>query len=95
MRVADLVQALQLFARPGAAVLPHELGRVPVRHVALEALLALEEHLALVAPEQAHVVHLNKAHIKHQNKAHVLHVMHLNKAHVMHINKAHIIHLNI
>jgi hypothetical protein len=56
-----LIESLQLFAGLGPAVMADQFGRVPIRHVALEAFLTLEEDLALVAPKQADIVHLPKA----------------------------------
>ena len=54
----DLVESLHLLLGPDLAVCPQQPGRVPVGHVPLVTLLALEVDLALVALEQAHIVHL-------------------------------------
>ena len=53
-----LVESLHLLLGPDLAVCPQQPRRVPVGHVALVTLLALEVDLALVALEQAHVVDL-------------------------------------
>ena len=54
-----LIESFHLLLRPRPAVGADHLGRVPVGHMALVALLRLEEYFTFVTAKQTNIVHLS------------------------------------